>query len=297
PVDNQDFENLKKALEKLQLSDSALDFMPEFSQGLGKGFRCGFLGLLHAEVVGDRLRGDFGVDLIMTAPTVSYRVEKRDGSVVVINKPADFPESGEIKQVREPIVRLKIFSPFEYVTGLISLIKNKRGKLIKQDYFGQQMSLIFRLPLSEMVIDLYDRVKSLSSGFASFDWELVGFEPVEAVKLEIYLNRQPVDAFSQIVPKKQAFRKGKSIVSRLRKLLPRQQFEVALRAQIGMKVIARETLKAYRKDVTAKLYGGDQTRKDKLLKKQKKGKKKMKMVGHVSIPQEVFWQALGGKSD
>ncbi|MBN1263581.1 MAG: elongation factor 4 [Candidatus Pacebacteria bacterium] len=297
PTENQDFYLLKESLEKLKLSDSALTFSPESSQGLGKGFRIGFLGLLHAEVVADRLRRDFEIDLVMTAPMVSYQVRKRNDEIVRVNRPADFPAANQISEVLEPIVSLKIFSPFQYVTGLISLVKEKRGSLIKQDYFGRQASLVFQLPLAEMIADLYDRVKSLSSGFASFDWELVGYEPVRAVKLEVFLNQQPVDAFSQIVPQNQAQNKGRRIVEKLRKLIPRQQYEVIIRAQVGTRVIARETLKPFRKDVTAKLYGGDQTRKDKLLGKQKKGKKKLKMVGRVSIPQEVFWQALGGREN
>jgi GTP-binding protein LepA len=292
PLDNQDFLSLKSGLEKLALTDASLSFSPEFSVGLGKGFRCGFLGLLHAEVVQERLSRDFGVDLVMTNPIVEYQVQKKDGQKVRVSKPSELPDPSQIETVLEPQAELKIFSPFQYLGELISLVKARRGALISQDYFGHQIKLTFRLPLAEMIVDLYDQVKSVSSGFASFDWRLSGFIPVEAVRLDILFNHRPVEAFSRIIPRSKAASEGRRLVEKLVSLIPRQQFEVALQAAIGKKIIARETIRALRKDVTAKLYGGDQTRKDKLLKKQKKGKKKLKMIGHVSVPQEVFLKVL-----
>jgi GTP-binding protein LepA len=292
PVDNDDFSILAESLQKLQLSDSALSFTPELSQGLGKGFRCGFLGLLHAEIVQERLKREFGVDLVITSPTVNYRITKKNGKVVRVAKATDFPSPNQIEEIYEPVVELTIFTPIDYIASLIELCKSKRGELVDQAYFGAQVRLKFEMPLAEMVVDFYDLVKSISSGFASLDWEPKRLAQIDAIRLDVLLNGQKIDAFSKIVPRKHSQREGKAMVKKLKKLIPKQLFEVAIQAAIGSKIVARETISPFRKDVTAKLYGGDRTRRMKLLEKQKEGKKRMKQVGKAVIPQEVFLEVF-----
>ncbi|MBI4036460.1 elongation factor 4 [Candidatus Daviesbacteria bacterium] len=285
PIDQDDFFNLKEALSKFRLNDPAFSFEVEKSQALGSGFRCGFLGLLHGEVVQERLRGEFGVDLIATAPSVEYLMDGK-----VIDNPADFDPTA--KTVKEPWVNLKAFSPQNFIGQVMELVQDKRGKLQDMQYFASQVELKFEMPLSEMITDFYDKLKSVSSGFASLDWEFLEFREVEAVRVDILVGGEKVDALSTIVFKPKAESAGRRMVEKLKEVLPRQNFEVAIQATIGSTIVARETLGAYRKDVTAKLYGGDRTRKDKLLEKQKKGKKKMKMIGKVEIPQEAFLSIL-----
>ena len=295
PVDNDDLNLLSTALGKLKLSDAALSFTPEISQGLGKGFRGGFLGLLHAEIVQERLEREFGVELVITPPTVEYRLKKTDGEELRIFKVSDFPDASQVEEVSEPMVQLVVFTPLAYLGPVISLCKDHRAELVDQAYFGHQVKLIFKMPLAEMVIDFYDHLKNVSSGFASLDWEPIGFIPFLASRLDLLLNGQKVDALSRIVPRDRAAFEGRLLVEKLAKLIPRQQFEVVIQAAVGGKILARSEIKPFRKDVTEKLYGGDQTRKDKLLQKQKKGKKKMKQVGRIDLPQEVFLKVF--KSD
>lgn len=288
PVDNADYEILATSLEKLRLSDAALSITPEYSEGLGKGFRCGFLGLLHAEIVQERLSREFNVSLVVTPPTVAYRVTKTNDERITILTVSDYPDQAQIKLVEEPIARMSLFTPLDYMAKLIELCKQRRAKLILQDYYGQQVKLVFEIPLGEMVAGLYDQVKNYSSGFASLDWQEVGYQPVQAVRLDILFNGQRADSFSQIVPQSRVAQRGRELVERLGELIPRQQFEIRVQATVGGKILARQEIKAFRKDVTAKLYGGDRTRRMKLLEKQKKGKKKMRQIGRVQIPQDVF---------
>lgn len=292
PVENKDLPLLAESLEKLKLTDAALSFVPESSQGLGKGFRCGFLGLLHAEVVQERLEREFAVDLIITPPTVEYQVELKDHQKITLQKAADLPPVHQIQKILEPTILISVFSPVEYLNPIITLCKNRRAQLLNQEHFGQQIKLTFKMPLAEMVIDFYDQLKNLSSGFASLDWQEAGFAPVEAVKLDILINQQKVDAFSRILPRATAAAEGKKLVNRLTELIPRQLFEVVIQAAIGGKILARQNIPPFRKDVTAKLYGGDRTRRMKLLEKQKKGKKRMKQIGQVQLPQKVFLEAF-----
>jgi len=284
PIDADEYFEFKEALSKFRLSDPAFSYVPEQSQALGVGFRCGFLGLLHAEVVQERLSREFNVDLLATVPSVEYLVD---------NKPLSSPSSfGTFHSIKEPWVTLRIFVPQTYIGPVMELVQDKRGRFLDMKHFGAQVDLSYEMPLSEMVTNFYDRLKSVSSGFASLDWKLLDFREVDAVRVDIMVSGEKVDALSTIVfrPKAESF--GRKMVEKLKEVLPRQNFEVAIQATIGGKIIARETLSAYRKDVTAKLYGGDRTRKDKLLEKQKKGKKKMKMVGRVEIPQETFLSIL-----
>jgi len=287
PIDQDEYHDIKEALEKFRLNDPAFTYTLEHSQVLGAGFRCGFLGLLHAEVVQERLSGEFGADLMVTTPSVEYLVGEEK-----ITSPTQLAQGENIKDLKEPWVKLRIFIPQNYIGPVMELVQDKRGRFLNTQYFGTQVELIYEMPLSEMVTNFYDRLKSVSSGFASLDWEFLEFREVDCVRVDILVGGEKVDALSSIVVRSKAESFGKSMVTKLKEVLPRQNFEIAIQASIGGKIIARETLSAFRKDVTAKLYGGDRTRKDKLLEKQKKGKKKMKMVGRVEIPQEAFLSIL-----
>ncbi|UVH24903.1 translation elongation factor 4 [Lacticaseibacillus paracasei] len=293
PVDNAKFNDLREALEKLQLNDAALEFEPETSQALGFGFRCGFLGLLHMDVVQERLERDYDLDLIMTAPSVDYEIIMTDGTEKTIDNPADMPEVSEIKEIREPYVKASIMVPNDYVGPVMELSQRKRGEFVTMDYLDKyRVNVIYNLPLSEIIYDFFDDLKSSTKGYASLDYEITGYRQSDLVKMDILLNGDPVDALSTIVHKDFAYERGKAIVARLKTTIPRQQFEIPIQAAIGNKVIARSTVKAYRKNVFAKCYGGDITRKRKLLEKQKAGKKRMKSVGSVEVPQEAFMSIL-----
>jgi len=293
PVDSDDFTDLNDALEKLKLNDAALSFARENSKALGFGFRCGFLGLLHMEVVQERLEREYGLDLVVTAPNVVYEVEDRSGRLTYVRNPSDMPDMGALKEIREPYVQGTILVPPDYMGGILELIKERRGIYQDMSYLsGRRVEIRCRLPLAEMVVDFYDQLKSRSRGYASLDYEHIGFLPGDLVRLDILINGEPVDAFSIIVERSRAHDYGRRITQRLRKLIPRQLFDVPVQAAVGGRVVARETIKARRKDVLAKCYGGDVTRKKKLLQKQKEGKKRMKMVGKVEIPQEAFISAL-----
>ncbi|UJS06500.1 translation elongation factor 4 [Lacticaseibacillus paracasei subsp. paracasei] len=293
PVDNAKFNDLREALEKLQLNDAALEFEPETSQALGFGFRSGFLGLLHMDVVQERLERDYDLDLIMTAPSVDYEIIMTDGTEKTIDNPADMPEVSEIKEIREPYVKASIMVPNDYVGPVMELSQRKRGEFVTMDYLDKyRVNVIYNLPLSEIIYDFFDDLKSSTKGYASLDYEITGYRQSDLVKMDILLNGDPVDALSTIVHKDFAYERGKAIVARLKTTIPRQQFEIPIQAAIGNKVIARSTVKAYRKNVLAKCYGGDITRKRKLLEKQKAGKKRMKSVGSVEVPQEAFMSIL-----
>lgn len=293
PVDNAKFNDLREALEKLQLNDAALEFEPETSQALGFSFRCGFLGLLHMDVVQERLERDYDLDLIMTAPSVDYEIIMTDGTEKTIDNPADMPEVSEIKEIREPYVKASIMVPNDYVGPVMELSQRKRGEFVTMDYLDKyRVNVIYNLPLSEIIYDFFDDLKSSTKGYASLDYEITGYRQSDLVKMDILLNGDPVDALSTIVHKDFAYERGKAIVARLKTTIPRQQFEIPIQAAIGNKVIARSTVKAYRKNVLAKCYGGDITRKRKLLEKQKAGKKRMKSVGSVEVPQEAFMSIL-----
>jgi GTP-binding protein LepA len=293
PVDNAKFNDLREALEKLQLNDAALEFEPETSQALGFGFRCGFLGLLHMDVVQERLEREFNLDLIMTAPSVDYQVDKTDGTSITIDNPSELPEASEIKEIREPFVKASIMVPNDYVGPVMEIAQRKRGEFVTMDYLDKyRVNVIYNLPLSEIIYDFFDDLKSSTKGYASLDYEITGYRASDLVKMDILLNGDAVDALSTIVHKDFAFDRGKAIVAKLKETIPRQQFEVPIQAAIGNKIIARSTVKAYRKNVLAKCYGGDITRKRKLLEKQKAGKKRMKAVGSVEVPQEAFMSIL-----
>jgi GTP-binding protein LepA len=293
PVDTNAYTDLRDALEKLKLNDAALSFVPEKSAALGFGFRCGFLGLLHMEIVRERLEREYGLDLLITAPSVEYQVLLSNGDVITVDNPADMPDPGRIESIEEPIMLITIITPTRYIGSIMELATGKRGVFETMEHLDpQRVALKYKIPLSEIVVDFYDQLKSRTQGYASLDYTLAGYQPADLVKLDILVNGQPVDALSLIVHRDSAYAQGRALVERLRKLIPRQMFEVPIQAAIGSKVIARETIRAMRKDVLAKCYGGDVTRKRKLLEKQKEGKKRMKMVGNVEIPQEAFMAVL-----
>jgi GTP-binding protein LepA len=292
PVNSADFESFRDALGKLSLNDASLHFEPETSDALGFGFRCGFLGLLHMEIVQERLEREYDLELITTAPTVVYKVELNSGEEVSISNPAALPDLSRIEQVREPIIRANMLMPLEYIGAVITLCIEKRGIQKDIQYLGRQAMLTFEIPLSEVVMDFFDKLKSVSRGYASLDYELLGYEPADMVKVDVLINGDCVDPLAVLVHREQSQYRGRDLVKRMRELIPRQMFDVAIQASIGSKIIARETVKALRKNVTAKCYGGDITRKKKLLEKQKAGKKRMKQIGSVEIPQEAFLAVL-----
>ncbi len=293
PIDGSDYPVLREALDKLKLSDAALQYEPETSVALGFGFRCGFLGLLHLEIISERLRREFDLDLIATAPSVVYQVTREDGVEITVTNPSEYPD-GKIASVREPMVRVAILAPKDYVGTIMELCQSRRGSLLGMEYLGERVELRYAMPLGEIVFDFFDHLKSRTQGYASLDYEPMGEQEAELVKVDILLQGDKVDAFSAIVHKDNAYHYGTMMTERLRKLIPRQQFEVPIQAAIGARVIARENIRAIRKDVLAKCYGGDISRKRKLLEKQKEGKKRMKMVGRVEVPQEAFIAALSG---
>ena len=288
PAASEDLEAFREALDKLKLNDASLHFEPESSSALGIGFRCGFLGMLHMEIIQERLEREYDLDLVTTSPTVVYEVVKTDGEVLQIDNPDDLPKMNSVKEIREPIVAATLLLPPEFVGNVIQLCQSRRGIQKRIQYLGRQVVMDYDLPLAEVVLDFFDHLKSISKGYASFDYAFLKFQPDKLVKVDILVNHEKVDAFSVIIHKSNAVSRGREITDRLTKIIPRQQFEVALQAAIGGKIIARGNVKAYRKNVTAKLYGGDVTRKMKLLKKQKAGKKRMKQFGAVEIPQEAF---------
>ena len=293
PLESNKFPQLKEALEKLKLNDASLEFEPETSSALGFGFRCGFLGLLHMEIIEERIEREFNIDLIATSPSVVYEVELTDKNIIYVDSPAKMPERQKIKEIKEPYIRTNIFVPSEYIGPIMELCQNKRGSYISMEYIDlTRVNIQYEIPLSEIVYDFFDKLKSYTKGYASFDYELIGYKVSNLVKMDILLNGDVVDALSLIVHKDFAYDRGKKIVESLRKLIPRQQFEIPIQAVIGTKAIARSDIKAVRKNVLAKCYGGDVSRKRKLLEKQKEGKKRMKMVGSVEVPQEAFLAVL-----
>ncbi len=293
PVDSNAYPELREALEKLKMNDAALSFQPESSNALGFGFRCGFLGLLHMEIVRERLEREYNLDLLITAPSVEYQVLLTDGEIITVDNPSEMPDVSKLGSIEEPVVQISIISPTRYIGTIMDLVTTKRGSFETMDYLDPtRVQLKYKMPLAEIVIDFYDQLKSRTQGYASLDYHLAGYQEADLVKLDILVNQQPVDALSLIVHRDFAYNQGRTLVERLRKLIPRQMFEVPIQAAIGAKIIARETVRAMRKDVLAKCYGGDITRKRKLLEKQKEGKKRMKMVGNVEIPQEAFMAIL-----
>ena len=293
PIEAEDFEDLRASLEKLQLNDAALTFQPESSVALGFGFRCGFLGLLHMEIVQERLDREFDMDVITTVPNVSYKVYTKDGEMHEVHNPAGMPDITVIDRIEEPYIRASVITTSNFIGPIMTLCLGKRGELVKQEYIsGDRMEILYDMPLGEIVIDFYDKLKSISKGYASFDWHHNGFRPSNLVKLDILLNGEQVDALSTLTHRDNAESFGRRMCEKLKELLPRQQFDIAIQAAIGAKIIARETVKQVRKDVLAKCYGGDVSRKRKLLEKQKKGKKRMKQIGNVEVPQKAFLAVL-----
>jgi len=293
PIETEDFENLRSSLEKLQLNDASLTFFPESSVALGFGFRCGFLGLLHMEIVQERLDREFNMDVITTVPNVSYMVYDKQGEVKEVHNPSGLPDFTMIERIEEPYIKATIITNTPFIGPIMTLCLSKRGELVNQEYItGNRVEIHFMLPLGEIVIDFYDKLKSISKGYASFDYHLAGFRPSKLAKLDILLNGEPVDALSTLTHQDNAVTLGRRMCEKLRDLIPRQQFDIAIQAAVGSKIVARETIKCVRKDVTAKCYGGDVSRKRKLLEKQKRGKKKMKQIGNVEVPQKAFLAVL-----
>jgi GTP-binding protein LepA len=293
PTEGEDYDALRDALEKLQLNDASLVYQPETSQALNFGFRAGFLGLFHMDIVQERLEREYDLDLVITAPSVEYEVLLRNGETIRIDSPADLPDESTIAEVREPWMKIEIFTPQEYIGPIMELVRTKRGVYLAMEYLdSKRVMLTYRIPLSELIVDFYDKLKSLSRGYASLDYRFDGYEADDLVKLDVLVNQQPVDALAMIVHRDMAYHKGQRLVSKLKRLIPRQLFEVPIQAAVGKKIISRANVKAARKDVLAKCYGGDITRKKKLLEKQKKGKKRLKMIGNVEVPQEAFMAVL-----
>jgi GTP-binding protein LepA len=291
PVDGDDFEDLRESLEKLRLNDASISYVPETSGALGFGFRCGFLGLLHMEIVRERLEREFDLDLLVTAPNVAYRVRALNSDWVEVHTPSDLPEA--VDEVEEPYIKASVIVPKEYVGAVMELCNDRRGRFDHMEYLSEQrVHLVYELPLAEVVLDFYDQLKSRTRGYASFDYDLAGFQPGNLARVDILVGGEPVDALSLIVHRDFAYDRGRQLVEKLKEEIPRQMFDVPIQAAIGARVIARETVKARRKDVLAKCYGGDITRKRKLLEKQKAGKKRMKQVGGVEVPQEAFLAVL-----
>lgn len=293
PVESSDFNDLREALEKLQLNDASLQFEAESSQALGFGFRTGFLGLLHMDVIQERIEREFGLDIITTAPSVIYNIEKTDGTTLSIDNPSELPDATEVEKIEEPYVKASIMVPNDYVGAVMEIAQRKRGNFMTMDYLDDnRVNVIYEMPLAEIIFDFFDTLKSSTKGYASLDYELIGYKSSNLVKMDILLNGEQVDAFSSIIHRDSAYHRGRSITEKLQKLIPRQQFEVPIQAAIGHKILARTTIKALRKNVLAKCYGGDVSRKRKLLEKQKEGKKRMKQVGSVEVPQEAFMAVL-----
>ena len=293
PVEGDDFPLLRDALDKLKLNDAALVYEPETSSALGFGFRCGFLGLLHMEIVGERLEREFDLSLIATAPSVGYEIELSDGSRLSVRNPTDMPDASKLQEINEPYVSVMVVTPSDYVGTVMQLCQDRRGQLKEMHYLSpERVEIRYHMPLGEIIFDFFDQLKSKTKGYASLDYEPVGSQPSDLVKVDLLLNQQPVDAFSTIVHRDKAYDYGKRMTERLRQLIPRQLFDVPIQAAIGSRVIARETVKAKRKDVLAKCYGGDVTRKRKLLEKQREGKRRMKQIGSVEVPQSAFIEAL-----
>ena len=295
PVDTEEYEDLRSSMEKLQLNDASLVFVPESSSALGFGFRCGFLGMLHLEIIQERLEREFNMSVITTVPNVSYKAFKRKdvNSAILVNNPTDLPDPSSLDRVEEPYIKATIITKSDYVGNVMSLCIDKRGQIQNQTYLTtQRVELIFDMPLAEIVFDFYDRLKTVSKGYASFDYSPIGMRPSKLVKVDLLLNGNSVDALSALIHLDNAYYIGKKMCEKLRTLIPRQQFDIPIQAAIGAKIISRETIKAVRKDVTAKCYGGDISRKRKLLENQKKGKKKMRQIGSVEIPQEAFMAVL-----
>ncbi len=293
PVEGNDYPLLRDALDRLKLNDASLFYEPETSNALGFGFRCGFLGLLHMEIIQERIEREYGLDILATAPSVEYYVTKTGGEVVRVDNPTDFPNPGEIEKVEEPWMDISIFTPSRYIGTIMDLVTTRRGTFKEMKYIeAERVLLTYSMPLAELIVDFYDQLKSRTQGYASLDYNFAGYHESDLVKLDILVNGAPVDALSLILHREKAYPQGRQLVEKLRSLIPRQLFEVPIQAAIGSRVIARETVKALRKDVLAKCYGGDVTRKRKLLEKQKEGKKRMKMVGNVEIPQEAFMAVL-----
>jgi GTP-binding protein LepA len=293
PIESDDYNNLKEALEKLRLNDAAITFEPETSNALGFGFRCGFLGLLHMDVVQERLEREYNLNLITTAPSVVYKVTKTDGEKLTVDNPAKLPDSTKIATIEEPYIKLTVHQPSEYVGAVMALLNERRGIQIKMDYItSDRVTLVYEMPLNEMVFDFFDRLKSITKGYASMDYELTDYRESDLVKLDVLVNGDPVDALSLIIHREKAAFRGRELVKKMKELIDRQMFEIAIQAAIGSKIVARENISALRKNVTAKCYGGDISRKRKLLEKQKEGKKRMKQVGNVEIPQEAFLAVL-----
>ncbi len=298
PVDNQKYDDLKEALQKLQLNDAALEFEPETSQALGFGFRCGFLGLLHMDVVQERLEQEFGMDLIMTAPSVDYHAIMNDGSTKLIDNPADLPDAGEYKEVQEPYVKAEIMVPNDFVGPVMELCQRKRGEFVTMDYLDKyRVNVIYNMPLAEIIYDFFDELKSSTKGYASLDYEITGYRATDLVKIDMLLNKEPIDALSFIAHREEAQNRARQMTTMLKKLIPRQNFEVDIQGAIGAKIISRATIKPYRKDVTWKIHTGDPDRRAKLLEKQRRGKKRMKAVGRVEVPQDAFMAVLKMNGD